>query len=118
MKSSKAVHSYSQLRMEGYFPIVSPLLYLTYAAIGLAMLLGGDFNRRGQLRRISVAVTTVLLVQVATLGAKSIGEKIPEFAAALFVIPIVTTILFIAMLASSRPKRRNHRIGPQKEMTT
>ena len=29
----------------------APLLYLTYAAIALAMLLGGDFNRRGQLLR-------------------------------------------------------------------
>ena len=75
------------------------------------MLLGGDFNRRAA-TRISVAVTTVLLVQVVTLGAKSIGEKIPEFAAALFVIPIVTTIVFIA-LAHPDPNGASIRSAPK-----
>ena len=114
----KKVHAYSQLRMEGFFRLSSPLLYLTYIAIGLAMLLGGDFNRRGQLLRISIAVCAVMMVQIASLGAKSLGEKIPEFAAALFAIPIVTTVVFLVMLTSSRPKSRNQRIGVQEEMAT
>ena len=117
-QNPKDVHAYHQLRMEGYFRLASPLLYLTYAAIGLAMLLGGDFNRRGQLVRISAAVLTVLLVQVSVLGAKSLGEKIPEFAGALFAIPIATTILFMAVLATSRPKRRANRGGPEGELAT
>jgi lipopolysaccharide export system permease protein len=112
----REVYSYSKLRMEGYFRLSSPLLYLTYVVIGLATLLGGDFNRRGQLLRISISVCAVMMVQVASLGAKSLGEKIPEVAAALFAIPIVTTVVFLVMLTSSRPKRRNQRIGAQEEM--
>ena len=109
------VHAYHQLRMEGYFRLATPLLYLTYAVIGLAMLLGGDFNRRGQLLRISIAVLSVLLVQVSALGAKSLGEKIPELAVALFAVQIVVIVVFLTMLASSRPKRRGHRLGTEEE---
>ncbi|MGB0630203.1 MAG: LPS export ABC transporter permease LptF [Alphaproteobacteria bacterium] len=114
----KDVFSYHQLRMEGFSRLSAPLLYLTYVVIGLAMLLGGDFNRRGQLPRILMAVASVLLVQVAMLGGKSLGEKIPEFAAALFAIPLITTFVFMMLLASSRPKRRRQRTGPEEEMAT
>lgn len=117
-QNPKAVYKYSQLQMEGYFRLSAPLLYLTYVVIGLAMLLGGDFNRRGQLLRISIAVLSVLLVQVSILGAKSLGEKMPEFAGALFAIPISTTVLFLAILASSRPKRRASGAGPEGDLAT
>ena len=103
--------------MEGYFRLASPLLYLTYIAIGLAMLLGGDFNRRGQFLRISIAIIAVLLVQVSTMGAKSLGEKVPEMAAALLAIPIVTAIVFFFLLAGPRPKRRDQIPGPKKGPT-
>ena len=117
-QNPKEVFNYSKLQMEGYFRLSVPLLYLTYVVIGLAMLLGGDFNRRGQLLRISIAVLAVLLVQISVLGAKSLGEKIPEFAGALFAIPISTTILFLAILASSRPKRRVSQAGPEGDLAT
>ncbi len=117
-QNPKAVYKYSQLRMEGYFRLSAPLLYLTYVVIGLAMLLGGDFNRRGQLLRVSIAVLSVLLVQVSILGAKSLGEKMPEFAGALFAIPISTTVLFLMILASSRPKRRASGAGPEGDLAT
>ena len=46
---------YRKLRMEGIFRLSSPLLYLAFASIALAMLLGGEFNRRGQFKRIFFA---------------------------------------------------------------
>ncbi|PPR10643.1 MAG: hypothetical protein CFH41_01632 [Alphaproteobacteria bacterium MarineAlpha11_Bin1] len=116
-KKPSEVFNYARLRMEGYFRLASPLLYLTYIAIGLAMLLGGDFNRRGQFLRISIAIIAVLLVQVSTMGAKSLGEKVPEMAAALLAIPIVTAIVFFFLLAGPRPKRRDQIPGPKKGPT-
>ena len=110
--------NYATLRIEGYFRLSAPLLYITYVMIGLAMLLGGDYNRRGQLARISVALASVLIVQVAMLGSKSLGEKLPEFAAALFVTPIVGTLLFLMLLLSARPRRRNRGMAQIQESTT
>ena len=115
-KKPNETFNYARLRMEGYFRLATPLLYLTYIAIGLAMLLGGDFNRRGQFLRISIAVTTVLFVQVATLSAKNLGEKIPEMAAALFLIPVAILTVFLFLLAS--PKRGRQSRTPGKEPAT
>ncbi|MEE2997898.1 MAG: LPS export ABC transporter permease LptF [Pseudomonadota bacterium] len=117
-KKPNEIFNYARLRMEGYFRLATPLLYLTYIAIGLAMLLGGDFNRRGQFLRISIAVTTVLLVQVATLGTKSLGEKVPEMAAALFAIPVAISAVFLFLLASPKPKRRRQRKSLEQEPAT
>ena len=105
-KDPEKYFNYSKLRMEGYFRLAAPLLYLTFIAIALCMLLGGNYNRRGQTLRIAIAVAAVLLVQVSMLGAKGAGEKIPEMAAALFVIPITTTLIFFLALASAKPKQR------------
>jgi lipopolysaccharide export system permease protein len=40
------------MRAEGHQRIASPLLAIAFAMIGLAALLAGEFNRRGQVRRI------------------------------------------------------------------
>ena len=101
--------------MEGYFRLAAPLLYFTFITIALCMLLGGNYNRRGQTLRIAIAVAAVLLVQVSMLGAKGVGEKIPEMAAALFMIPITTTLIFFLALASAKPKqRRRHPVTEER----
>ena len=109
--------NYSKLRMEGYFRLASPLLYLTYISIALTMLLGGNYNRRGQTLRISIAVVSVLLVQVSMLGAKGLGEKIPEVAAALFAIPITTTLIFFLALNSAKPRIRRRSFLEERHTT-
>lgn len=108
------VYNFRKLRMEGIFRLSAPLLYIAYTIIGLALLLGGDYNRRGQFRRIFIAVCTVSVVQVAVLGAKNFGEKTAEIETLMFAVPIVATIVFLIIIASSKPKIRKRRLnGPE-----
>jgi len=100
------IYNYRELRMEGMFRVSSPLLYLAFTAIALAMLLGGDFNRRGQFLKILTAVCVVTAVQVAVLAAKSLGKSMPEIEPMMYGVPIVTTVIFLAIIASSKPKTR------------
>ena len=100
------IYNYRELRMEGIFRVSSPLLYLAFTAIALAMLLGGDFNRRGQFLKILTAVCVVTAVQVAVLAAKSLGKNMPEIEPVMYGVPIVTTVIFLAIIASSKPKTR------------
>ncbi len=100
---------YRKLRMEGIFRLSSPLLYLAFASIALAMLLGGEFNRRGQFKRIFFAVCAVLIVQVSVLGLKSLGEKIPQTESAMYALPALTAIVFFALMARNASKRRPRR---------
>ena len=72
---AETIYNYRLLRMEGLYRLSSPLLYLAFTAIGLALLLGGDFNRRGQFLRILIAVCCVTVVQIIVLSIKNLGEK-------------------------------------------
>lgn len=100
------IYNYRELRMEGIFRLSSPLLYLAFTAIALAMLLGGDFNRRGQFLKILTAVCAVTAVQVVVLASKSLGKNMPEIEPVMYGVPLVTTAIFLAIIASSKPKTR------------
>jgi len=104
---SEKIYNYHLLRMEGIFRLSAPLLYLAFTAIALAMLLGGDFNRRGQFLKILTAVFTVTAVQVAVLTAKSLGKSMPEIESVMYGVPILTTVIFLAIIATSKPKTRS-----------
>ena len=98
------IYNYRKLRMEGVFRLSSPLLYLAYTAIALALLLGGDFNRRGQFLRIFTAVCIVTTVQVIVLAGKSIGEKTPVIELVMYGIPLIVTVIFLTIASTGKPR--------------
>ena len=100
------IYNYRKLRMEGIFRLSSPLLYMAFTAIALALLLGGDFNRRGQFVRILTAVCIATAVQVIVLVAKSVGEKTPEIEPVMYGIPLISAIVFLIVTANGKPKKR------------
>ena len=78
----------NSLRAEGHQRLSSPLLAAAYALIGLAALLSGEFNRRGQARRILWATSAVVLLQLCYLGAANLTTTVPAMAPLLYVIPL------------------------------
>lgn len=106
LDQAEKIYNFRKLRMEALQRLTSPLLYPAFALVALGLLLGGDFNRRGQFVRILSAVLAVVLLQVVFLGAKSMGEKVPEVEPVLYVAPVLTIIGFWTVLSASRPKRR------------
>ncbi len=66
----------------------SPLLVFTYALIGLAAILAGEFNRRGMMVRIIVAATAIILVQG---GFMVLSGLIAKYAFIKFIMYIVAT---------------------------
>lgn len=54
--------------------LVTPLDAIVLAWIPLACLLSGDFNRRGQSRRILVATVLAMLFEVVDLGTKNLAS--------------------------------------------
>ena len=57
---------------EMHLRLVTPFDALVFALIPLACLLPGDFNRRGQGRRILVATISAILFEVVDLGTKNL----------------------------------------------
>jgi lipopolysaccharide export system permease protein len=72
---------YNRLRAEGHNRLTAPLYALAFAMIALATLLSGDHNRRGQARRVILAICLAVAVQsgavlVSGLAGRS-GAMLP-----------------------------------------
>jgi lipopolysaccharide export system permease protein len=79
-----------RFRAEGHNRLASPLLALAYTMVALAALLAGEFNRRGQNRRILIAVGIVIGVQIASLGLVNLTTLVPMVAPLIYLLPVVT----------------------------
>lgn len=69
--------SAANLMAELNLRIVTPFDALVLALIPLACLLSGDFNRRGQSRRILTATILAMLFEVVDLGTKNLASHNP-----------------------------------------
>ena len=88
----------------GHQSLVAPFYVLAFAFIGLASLLGGEFNRRGQTRRVLIAIAFVILVQVAGLGLHQLASKVPAVIPLMYANAILPCL--IAMFVLGRRPRR------------
>jgi lipopolysaccharide export system permease protein len=84
---------FHKLRMEGHHRLSMPLLPLSFTLVGLVFLLGGDFNRRGQLFRILGAASIVIAIEFAQLGVKNLGEKTQGLFVLMYLTPLVPALL-------------------------
>ncbi|MEC7489055.1 MAG: LPS export ABC transporter permease LptF [Pseudomonadota bacterium] len=108
-KTGNDITNYQKLRMEGIFRLSAPLLYVAFCAIALSLLLGGGFNRRSQFLKILIAVGSVLILQIGMLGLKNLGEKIPQIAPLMYLLPILVTAFFLLLLKFIRKRIPNNR---------
>ncbi len=82
------------LRLELHQRLAMPLSALAFAAIPLACLLPGEFNRRGQTRRVLLAVVLALLLEILQLGARNLA------AGNLAAIPLLYVMVILPILAT------------------
>jgi len=74
--------------------LAAPLSALTLAALSVACLLTGEFNRRGQTKRILLAVGLAFMVEVVDVALKDLSAR------AWFAIPLLYANLLIPLLVS------------------
>jgi lipopolysaccharide export system permease protein len=79
-----------RFRAEGHQRLASPLLAIAYTLIALAALLAGEFNRRGQNRRVLLAVGVVVAVQIANLGLVNLATLVPMVTTLIYGLPLLT----------------------------
>ena len=96
----------NKLYMEGHHRLAQPLLPVAFALVALALLLSGEFNRRGQTWRILSAIGVVIVVQSAQIGIKNLGEKLPELAVVMYLIPLIPAVIAILIMAGWQPFAR------------
>lgn len=94
-----------QLVAEFHHRLASPLLTPAFALVGLACLLSGEFNRRGQSLRITIAAGLVVLLQASSLGSTSLAAKSSHFVPLLYTIPFIGAVPAIWVLLGGRLPR-------------
>ena len=92
------------LRLEGHQRLITPISAIAFAAIAFTALLYGEFNRRGQLRRILIAVLAAIAYEVFDLSLRNLGTRLPG------VIPLMYLNILLPVAVGSvlllRPPRR------------
>lgn len=100
---------YERYRAEGHSRIVSPMLSVGFVLVALAILLSGDFSRRGQNRRILVAVMSVVVLYSTGIAAFNISSDDIGMVPMLYAnvgLPILFGFLAIGPAARRKRRRR------------
>lgn len=114
MSQAKTLWNFQKLRMEGHHRLSAPLLPLCFTFLALAFMLSGDFNRRGQLWKILATVGIAIVVQIAHLGVKNLGEKIPDVVPLMYLVPLLPILiaLYIFSPLNKRSRRQSSNAVP------
>jgi len=86
--------------------LASPFLSLSFAMIGVCVILFGDFNRRGMARRVLAAAAAIVAVQAAAIGLVAQVSKEPWAALFLYLVVLAPAPVCIALLRRERPWSR------------
>jgi lipopolysaccharide export system permease protein len=88
----------NSLRLEGHQRLIVPLTAIAFAVIPLVTLLYGEFNRRGQIRRILLAVVLALLFETLDLGLRNLAVRYPAGIVLMYLnalLPIAIGCIFL-----------------------
>ncbi len=88
--------------MEAHQRILIPLSAFSFALIPLACLLPGEFNRRGQWKRVMLAIGAAFLFQTTALGVDDLAAR---FAPAIPLMYVITLLPFTIGIVSLLPRR-------------
>ena len=86
-----------------------PLLPISFTLIAGALVLSGEYKRRGQTFRILVAMAIVMAMEAALLGLKTMGERAPWVAPLMYLIPIIPAAVCVHVIAPWRRQGREIR---------
>lgn len=100
--------NYGKLIVEGHRRLVTPLYAPVLILIAVASVLGGEFSRRGQGRRLALGAAAAIALQVLSLGVTQLAVKSLALIPLMYLIPVVFFAAAALMLLepATRPRLR------------
>lgn len=95
----------ARFRAEFHNRVATPLLSLTLPLIALAVMLTGEFSRRGQIRRLVSILVMVVVVQACALAVGNIAARRNEAIPLLYAVCTVPGLVALAILVDERLRR-------------
>lgn len=102
----------SSFLVEGHQRLVVPLSVFSFVMIPLACLLPGEFSRRGQLRRVLLAVGFAFLFQAVDLAVKNIAARNLAMIPLLYVVDLLPLAIGAMVLPYGGIKPEWRRLAP------
>ena len=96
----------AKLLAEGHQRLVAPLFCLTFALIGLAAVLGGEFDRRGRLWRLMAGAGAAIAFQGLALALSNVVVKFPVLTPLLYANPGLVAVAAAYVLFRASAERR------------
>jgi lipopolysaccharide export system permease protein len=99
----------NSLRLEGHQRLIVPLTAIAFAIIPLVALLCGEFNRRGQVRRILLAIALALLFETFDLVLRNLAVHTPVGIVLMYLnafLPVAIGCFFLLDDKHRLPSRR------------
>ncbi|HUC70029.1 MAG TPA: LPS export ABC transporter permease LptF [Stellaceae bacterium] len=84
--------------MEAHQRLLIPLSALSFSLIPLACLLPGEFSRRGQAKRVIVALGAAFLFQVSSLGVNDLAARFTEAIPLMYVVDLLPFAVGLTIL--------------------
>ncbi|MBX3456373.1 LPS export ABC transporter permease LptF [Ferrovibrio sp.] len=107
MNNLDDVNNRNKLLVEGHRRLVSPLYVPALMLIAIAGVIGGEFNRRGQGRRLISAAGAGIVLQVLSLGVAQIATRTPTLIVAMYAVPLLAMLIALWLL-----REPNRQIAP------
>ena len=97
---------------EGHSRIASPMLALGFVVVALAILLSGDFSRRGQNLKIVFAIALVVLIYGVSIASFNLSSDDIRFAPVLYAIIALPILAGFIVLGPMSRRKRTGRSSP------
>ncbi|UCH74299.1 MAG: LPS export ABC transporter permease LptF [Rhodospirillales bacterium] len=100
----------TRYRAEAHSRMVSPFLAFGFVVMALAILLSGDFARRGQVNRVVMAIIVVVVLQTAAIAAHNLASDNARMIPLLYAgggLPIAVGLLILSQAAGRRVRVRS-----------
>ena len=98
--------------IEAHQRLIVPLSIFSFVTIPLACLLPGEFNRRGQLRRILLAIALAFVFQALELGIENLASRNPTLIPLMYLTDLLPLALGFGILMIGRIKFDFWRLAP------
>ncbi len=97
--------NYNELIAEGHQRLIAPLYVLAFVMIALAALLSGHLNRRGQTRRVLVAIVCVAGLEGLSLGLNDLAVRSLDAIPVMYAVALLPSVGALVVLLR-QPRRR------------
>ncbi len=109
------LRNYNQLIAEGHQRLIAPLYVLAFIMVALAALLSGEFNRRGQFRRMIAAILCVAALEGLALALHDLANRslyaVPGMYAAAILPSLGATIVLLRQPRRGSALRETARVA-------